>query len=29
MDQREYFSSQNETLALLEWIKRFANADLT
>lgn len=29
MDQRQYLTAQNETLALLEWIKRFANADLT
>jgi len=29
MNQRQYLSAQNETLALLEWIKRFANADLT
>lgn len=28
MDQQEYLKSQNEALALLEWIKRFANADL-
>jgi CRISPR-associated protein Cmr5 len=29
MDQRQYLTAQNETLALLEWIKRFANADLS
>ena len=29
MDQRQYLSAQNETLALLEWVKRFANADLS
>ncbi|ABC76476.1 type III-B CRISPR module-associated protein Cmr5 [Syntrophus aciditrophicus] len=29
MDQRQYLSAQSETLSLLEWIKRFANADLT
>ena len=28
MDQSEYLTAQKETLALLEWIKRFANADL-
>lgn len=28
MDQSRYLSAQNETLALLEWVKRFANADL-
>lgn len=28
MEQREYLQSQNEALALLEWVKRFANADL-
>ena len=29
MEQRRYLSAQNETLALLEWVKRFANADLS
>lgn len=29
MEQREYLNNQNESLALLEWIKRFANADLS
>ncbi len=29
MDQRHYLSAQNESLALLEWVKRFANADLS
>lgn len=29
MEQREYLNNQNETLALLEWVKRFANADLS
>jgi CRISPR-associated protein Cmr5 len=29
MEQREYLKNQNETLALLEWVKRFANADLS
>ena len=29
MEQREYLNSQNEALALLEWVKRFANADLS
>ena len=29
MDQRTYLSAQNEALALLEWAKRFANADLS
>jgi len=28
MTQREYLAAQKETLALLEWVKRFANADL-
>jgi CRISPR-associated protein Cmr5 len=28
MDQLEYLRSQNEALSLLEWVKRFANADL-
>jgi len=28
MDQRSYLAAQKETLALLEWVKRFANADL-
>jgi CRISPR-associated protein Cmr5 len=29
MNQREYLQNQNEALALLEWVKRFANADLS
>ncbi len=29
IDQRAYLSAQNESLALLEWVKRFANADLS
>jgi CRISPR-associated protein Cmr5 len=29
MKQTEYLSAQNEILALLEWVKRFANADLS
>ncbi|SEM58705.1 CRISPR-associated protein Cmr5 [Syntrophus gentianae] len=29
MDQLQYLAAQNETLALLEWVKRFANADLS
>lgn len=29
MEQREYLNNQSETLALLEWVKRFATADLT
>ncbi|MDO8723567.1 MAG: type III-B CRISPR module-associated protein Cmr5 [Syntrophales bacterium] len=29
MEQRQYLSAQNEALALLEWVKRFANADLS
>lgn len=29
IEQREYLNNQNETLALLEWTKRFANADLS
>jgi CRISPR-associated protein Cmr5 len=29
MKQNDYLKAQSETLALLEWIKRFANADLT
>lgn len=29
MDQQQYLSIQNETLALLEWVKRFAAADLS
>jgi CRISPR-associated protein Cmr5 len=29
MEQQQYLSAQNETLALLEWVKRFANADLS
>lgn len=28
MTQSEYLTAQKETLALLEWIKRFANAEL-
>lgn len=28
MDQTKYLAAQKETLALLEWVKRFANADL-
>ena len=28
MKQTEYMAAQKETLALLEWVKRFANADL-
>ena len=28
MDQSRYLAAQKETLALLEWVKRFANADL-
>ena len=28
MTQRQYITAQKETLALLEWVKRFANADL-
>ncbi len=28
MQQSEYMSAQKETLALLEWVKRFANAGL-
>lgn len=28
MDQREYLAAQNETLAFLEWVKRFASAGL-
>jgi len=28
MDQRKYLSAQKETLALLEWVKRYANAEL-
>jgi len=28
MEQRKYFAAQKETLALLEWVKRFANAGL-
>jgi len=28
MDQIKYLSAQKETLALLEWVKRYANADL-
>lgn len=29
MKQNDYLDAQNETLALLEWVKRFANADLS
>lgn len=29
MEQREYLNNQNETLALLEWVKRFVNVDLS
>ncbi len=29
MEQSQYLAFQRETLALLEWVKRFANADLT
>ncbi len=29
IEQRQYLSAQTETLALLEWVKRFANADLS
>ncbi len=28
MDQDNYLTAQKETLALLEWVKRYANADL-
>ncbi len=28
MDQKDYLAVQKETLALLEWVKRFANADI-
>jgi CRISPR-associated protein Cmr5 len=28
IDQKKYLEAQNETLALLEWVKRFAAADL-
>lgn len=28
MTQKDYLTVQNEALALLEWVKRFANADL-
>ena len=28
MDQIKYLTAQKETLALLEWVKRYANADL-
>ena len=28
MDQSKYLSAQKETLALLEWVKRYANAEL-
>ncbi len=29
MRQDQYLSAQSETLSLLEWVKRFANADLS
>jgi len=29
MQQNKYLSAQSETLSLLEWVKRFANADLS
>jgi CRISPR-associated protein Cmr5 len=29
MDQCRYLAAQNEALSLLEWVKRFANADLS
>jgi CRISPR-associated protein Cmr5 len=29
MDQQQYLAAQSETLALLEWVKRFAAVDLT
>ncbi len=29
MPQNQYLSAQSETLSLLEWVKRFANADLS
>ncbi len=28
MDQNKYLTAQKETLALLEWVKRYANAEL-
>ena len=28
MDQQKYLTAQKETLALLEWVKRYANAGL-
>ena len=28
MEQRDYFKAQKETLALLEWVKRYSNAGL-
>ena len=28
MEQSEYLKAQKESIALLEWVKRFANADL-
>jgi CRISPR-associated protein Cmr5 len=28
MDQNKFLAAQKETLALLEWVKRYANADL-
>jgi len=29
MEQMDYRKNQNEALALLEWVKRFASADLS
>ena len=29
IDQNKYLTAQNEALALLEWVKRFANAELS
>jgi len=28
MDQKQYLHAQRETLAMLEWLKRYANAEL-
>lgn len=28
MDQKQYLRAQKETLAMLEWLKRYANAEL-
>ena len=28
MDQKKYLQAQKETLAMLEWLKRYANAEL-